>query len=127
MWGGITNPIVPLGANLEVQPLHEAILRLHQPDVVVSFLPVGSTSGRQRHEQLRRRLNTMLGSGVPLLSASDDVANLGCHVLSVVDDEDLRTRQFFATRFITQTRREETVLLALFGRVYPGQEHDMKT
>lgn len=124
MWGGITNLIIPLKANLRIQPIYEYLLGVHEPDVAISYLSTSSTNGRKRHDQLRVRLDELSGSNVPLHAAEFDGADLGCHVLSVIRDEDLGSRQFLASQLHASTKSEELALLALMGEVHPGQESE---
>jgi hypothetical protein len=123
-WGGITNLIVPVGPSLDVSELDAHLLHLHEPDVVIGYLPVDTPTGRARHDRLRLKLQGLLGKRVAVHAAKWGGSEIGCHPLNAIPEDLLAARQFLATKFVASSTREELTLLALFGQIYPGQEAD---
>jgi len=123
-WGGISTPIIPVERNLSMDPGLEILMGVLRPDVVVSYLPVKSTTGQRRFNKLMGNLTGLLG---PIgQHASDWVPDgFGCHVLSVLSEPELH-RQLVVPRFVAR-KGEELALLALFGQIFPGQEADYAT
>ena len=53
-WGGIRNLLVPVGADLSIGPLFIDLLKLHEPDLFVSYLGDLKTGNMTDHRELQR-------------------------------------------------------------------------
>jgi len=123
-WGGISNLIVPVASNLKISPLDEYLLKLVEPDVVVSYLPADSEVGRLRHEKLQAHVSALWPHrDVGLNTAAFETHDTAAHPLSIIGDQDLSTHQFIDRQFQGPSS-DRLSLLAMFGQVYPEQKDD---
>jgi hypothetical protein len=123
MWGGVTNLIIPIKASFKFDALDEYLLRLHQPDRLITYFPTLSATGARRQQRLVRALASHVPDA-PIIAADAGGSDVGCHVLNVIHDSDLTSRQLLAHRFVASSAVDELALLSIFGQLYPGQEND---
>jgi hypothetical protein len=121
-WGGIRHLIIPIDDSLSIWPLYERLLIFHEPDWFIDYWDWGKQDGLDLHNRLQRHLREIfphrsigLQNGI-YFEKSDRTA----HALHVIADEELKSNQLLNRRVVTEGC--DLINLALYGRVYSGQE-----
>lgn len=125
-WGGISNLIIPVSSGGRITPFYEHLLKMVEPDVLVSYMPQDSESGRRRHEHLAAYLAALWpNKQTSLHDERFEQFDYAAHPLSVISEADARAHEFVDCEF-RGPREEHLVLLALFGRILEDQVTDYR-
>ena len=123
-WGGISNLIVPVSSRGRIAPLHEHLLKMVEPDVLVSYVPQDGEHGQERHEHLAAYLAGLWpNKQTSLLDQHFEQFDYAAHPLNLISEADAQAHEFADCEF-RGPREEHLLLLALFGRVLEDQVND---
>jgi hypothetical protein len=128
-WGGIRSLIIPVKPDITIAPVFEKALKLHEPDIFVSYIEGFNVTGHKDHNALRNYVASFWpyrGIGIqhgevfdnPTYHADDSV-----HTLGVISDDDIQGKKLIIHKFVGSSS-DQLILRALFGSIYPGQERD---
>lgn len=126
-WGGISNLIIPVSSAGRIAPLYEHLLKMVEPDVLVSYMPQESESGRRRHDHLVSYLAGLWpNKQTSLLDKHFEQFDYAAHPLNLISAADAQAQEFTDCEF-RGPPEEHLILLALFGRVLEDQVNDYAT
>lgn len=119
-WGGIRSLIIPVKRDLTVKNVFLFILRIHNPDRFVAFMP---DTGAQDREGLETYINRLWPYKKITFLPGDgfERADNAAHALHPMPDEELRNHALITHEFLGE-QSDNWILLALFGQIFDGQQ-----
>jgi hypothetical protein len=126
-WGGIRSLIIPVKPDITIDPVFEKALKLHEPDVFVSYIERFDVTGHKNHNALQnyvasfwphRDIRIQHGE---MFDNPIHPADTSVHTLGVISDDDIKGKKLIIHKFIGSSS-DQLILRALFGSIYPGQE-----
>ncbi len=124
-WGGVRNLIIPLRPDRSMASIFEHILKIHEPDRFVEYVSADPGSSADDHNRIERLLAGFWPQRKIALEKGDrfEHDDPAVHTLNAIPEERLRSEELLVYKFVG-VDPDDPMMLAMFGRIYPGQEDD---